>query len=63
VGIPDEELHRNAERHITGCDAMIPGRVTYKMMEEAWCMPPNSHWPDRWTGRSSARARWHCGMR
>ena len=46
VGIPDADLHRNAEAYIAGCDALLLGRVTYKMMEEAWRMPPNGQWPD-----------------
>lgn len=46
VGIADEELHRNAEAYIAGCDAIILGRVTYRMMEEAWRMPPSGIWPD-----------------
>lgn len=35
-GIADEELHRHAEETIAGADAVIFGRVTYQMMEEAW---------------------------
>jgi dihydrofolate reductase len=46
VGIPDEDLHRNAEAYIAGCDVMLLGRVTYRMMEEAWRMPPNGIWPE-----------------
>lgn len=36
VGIADEDLHRNAAANIERADAMILGRVTYQMMEEAW---------------------------
>lgn len=36
VGIPDEELHRNAAKMIAEADALIFGRVTYEMMESAW---------------------------
>lgn len=36
VGIADEELHRNAAANIARADALILGRVTYQMMEEAW---------------------------
>jgi dihydrofolate reductase len=36
VGIPDEDLHRNAAEHIAEADALLFGRVTYEMMEEAW---------------------------
>ena len=46
VGIADADLHRNAMEYIAGCDAMLLGRVTYRMMEEAWRMPPNGIWPD-----------------
>ncbi len=46
VGIPDADLHRNAEAYIAGTDAMLLGRVTYQMMEEAWHMPPSGIWPD-----------------
>ena len=46
VGIPDADLHRNAMEYIAACDAMLLGRVTYKMMEEAWRLPPNGVWPD-----------------
>lgn len=46
VGIPDADLHRNAEVYIAGTDAMLLGRVTYRMMEEAWRMPSSGIWPD-----------------
>ncbi len=46
VGIADEDLHRNAIEYIAGCDALLFGRVTYQMMEEAWRMPPSGTWPD-----------------
>lgn len=46
VGIADEDLHRNAEAYIAKCDAILLGRVTYQMMEEAWRMPPSGIWPD-----------------
>ena len=36
AGIPDEELHRHAAGIIAGADALLFGRVTYQMMEEAW---------------------------
>ena len=47
VGIADADLHRNAMEYIAGTDAMLLGRVTYKMMEEAWRLPPSGVWPDR----------------
>lgn len=34
--VPDEELHRRAADSIAQADALILGRVTYKMMEDAW---------------------------
>jgi len=34
--IPDEELHRRAAESIARADALLFGRVTYEMMEEAW---------------------------
>jgi dihydrofolate reductase len=33
---PDEELHRRAAESIAQADALLFGRVTYEMMEEAW---------------------------
>ena len=38
-GIADEDLHRNAAENIEWADALLFGRVTYKMMEEAWRGP------------------------
>jgi dihydrofolate reductase len=46
VGIPDEDLHRNAAEYIAGTDAMLLGRKTYQLMESAWRMPANGVWPD-----------------
>lgn len=34
--IPDEELHRNGQELIARADALLFGRVTYQMMEEAF---------------------------
>jgi dihydrofolate reductase len=34
-------MHRNAEKGIEQADALLLGRVTYEMMEEAW-RPPTS---------------------
>lgn len=36
AGLPDESLHRHAAAGIAAADALIFGRVTYQMMEEAW---------------------------
>ena len=35
-GIADEDLHRHAVENIAEADALLFGRVTYKMMEAAW---------------------------
>src|SRR5262249_42838759 len=35
----DEELHRHAAESIARADALLFGRVTYEMMEEAWRSP------------------------
>lgn len=34
--VPDEDLHRHAAENIAQADALLFGRVTYEMMEEAW---------------------------
>jgi dihydrofolate reductase len=36
---PDEELFRHAVENLAQADALLFGRVTYKMMEEAWRGP------------------------
>ncbi|RAN79178.1 deaminase [Bacillus sp. SRB_336] len=41
AGIPDEDLHRHAAESIARADALLFGRVTYQMMEDAWRAP----WP------------------
>jgi dihydrofolate reductase len=46
--IPDEDLHRHAAENIARADALLLGRVTYEMMEEAWRGP----------GRPGARPDW-----
>jgi dihydrofolate reductase len=38
-GIADEDLHRHVAERLTQADALIFGRVTYQMMEEAWRLP------------------------
>jgi len=48
VGIVDEELHRHAMDNIAAADALILGRVTYQMMEDAWRLPLSSEMP-AWT--------------
>ena len=42
VGIPDEDLHRNAMANIEWADALFFGRVVYEMMEAAWRGPDKS---------------------
>jgi len=39
AGIVDGELHRHAADNIARADALLFGRVTYGMMEEAWRAP------------------------
>jgi dihydrofolate reductase len=39
MGIPDEDLHRNAVENLAWADALLFGRVTYEMMEAAWKGP------------------------
>ena len=45
---PDEELHRHAAENIGRADALLFGRVTYQMMEEAWRLPTSPEMPE-WT--------------
>jgi len=45
-GIPDEGLHRHHAENLQRADALIFGKVTYQMMEEAWRKPPDGNWPD-----------------
>jgi dihydrofolate reductase len=44
----DEELHRHHTGNLARADALIFGRVTYQMMEEAW-RPPTSAATPGWT--------------
>jgi dihydrofolate reductase len=46
--IPDEALHRHAAENIERADALLLGRVTYGMMEDAWRAP----------ARTGARPDW-----
>jgi dihydrofolate reductase len=39
AGIADEDLHRHATENIARADAIVFGRVTYEMMEDAWRAP------------------------
>lgn len=44
--IPDEELHRHHAANLERADALLFGRVTYQMMEEAWRRSATGTWPD-----------------
>ncbi|MGE5595493.1 MAG: dihydrofolate reductase family protein [Hyphomicrobiales bacterium] len=46
AGIPDEALHRFHASRLAEADALIFGRVTYQMMEEAWRIPPTGEKPE-----------------
>ena len=46
AGLPDEELHHHAAENIARADALLFGRVTYEMMEEALRLPASGVWPD-----------------
>jgi dihydrofolate reductase len=45
-GVPDEDLHRHHAANMARADALIFGRVTYQMMEEAWRPSADGAWPD-----------------
>jgi dihydrofolate reductase len=48
-GIPDEALHHHAAENIAQADALLFGRVTYQMMEEAWRQSPTKPaWMQPW---------------
>ncbi len=46
VGVADEELHRYHAASLAEADALLFGRVTYQMMEEAWRPTPGGAWPE-----------------
>ena len=46
VGVPDEESDRYWAAQLQRADALLFGRVTYQMMEEAWRRPASGTWPD-----------------
>ncbi|MFL5618094.1 MAG: dihydrofolate reductase family protein [Gemmatimonadaceae bacterium] len=46
VGIADEDIHRHAIENLDRADALLFGRVTYEMMEEAWRPSPAGATPD-----------------
>jgi dihydrofolate reductase len=43
---PDEETHRYWADQLERADALLFGRVTYGMMEEAWRQPASGSWPE-----------------
>ena len=49
---PSEELHRHAAENIARADALLFGRVTYGMMEDAWRTPARTgerpEWMETW---------------
>ncbi|MGH2794248.1 MAG: dihydrofolate reductase family protein, partial [Actinomycetota bacterium] len=45
-GIADEDIHNHAAENIARADALLFGRVTYGMMEEAWRPSPTGAKPD-----------------
>jgi dihydrofolate reductase len=46
---PDEDSMRYWTAEMERADALLFGRVTYQMMEEAWRRPASGEWPD-WMG-------------
>jgi dihydrofolate reductase len=46
--LADESLHRHAMEGLARADALLLGRVTYQMMEEAWRPPASDAMPE-WT--------------
>jgi len=47
--IGDEELHRHAIENLNRADALLFGRVTYQMMEEAWRLSTRTVVMPDWT--------------
>jgi len=48
-GIADEDLHRHAMENIVQADALLFGRVTYEMMQEAWRLSTRTVTMPAWT--------------
>lgn len=64
AGLVDEELHRYWAESLAQADALLFGRVTYQMMEEAWRQPAQTgvrpDWMEPWMesfGRTIDAAR------
>lgn len=51
AGVPDAESHRHWATTLARADALLFGRVTYQMMEDAWKRPADGRWPE-WMGES-----------
>jgi len=49
AGITDEELHRYWAENLAQADALLFGRVTYQMMEEAWRLSTRTVAMPDWT--------------
>ena len=49
AGTGDEAIHRHAMANIARADALILGRVTYQMMEEAWRLETRTMEMPEWT--------------
>ncbi len=47
--VPDGDLHRHAAEEIDRADALLFGRVTYQMMEEAWRLSTRTVVMPDWT--------------
>jgi dihydrofolate reductase len=48
-GVADEELHRNAVENLAKADALLFGRVTYEMMQDAWRLSTRTVVMPAWT--------------
>jgi dihydrofolate reductase len=49
VGVTDEELHRYWAENLAQADALLFGRVTYEMMQEAWRLSTRTVSMPDWT--------------
>lgn len=57
AGIADEALHRYWAETLAQADALLFGRVTYQMMEEAWRLSPTGALPEWMAGWMEPFAR------
>ena len=60
AAIPSEDLHRNAVELFEKADALLFGRVTYQMMEEAWRPPAGTRpaWTEPFAPSISAATKY-----